>query len=1068
MSSASYRELEAVCRATDAALFLTDDQGRCLFINPAASKMTGYEPQELHHRPLYPLLRADDSSEPLAGPDEEVGQTYFLRKDGQAFEAIFNRHSVDSVYEVLELREVTAELRRERGLRLIAAVETELNRLAPPEQIIDAVGRALGDELGVNLCFFCDFQPDTDVLVVQHTWRRGKQPLSLMTFRASQFLTQDVLEASRRGEAFVVRDTERHSRVKAGPFAELNIRSFVAVPTDRGGEWRHLLVVCDERVREWPNDEISQLREVASRLFPGLERTRTEQALRESELKYRTLFETMNDGFAIVEMIYDDDHRPIDYRYLEVNPAFEKHTGFKEAAGKRVREFLPQISDEWVQTYADVVSSGEPVEFVAPARLMGRWFDISAYPFGDPKQGRLAVLFTDITERKRWEDQAAFLAGVTDDLALSTDEEEIIRAVGSRLGSFLGVSGYFIADVDESQTGATIAHSWTANEKEDIRGEYRLSDYVSESFVESARNAEILVVHDAETDPRTSEKDCSAKGMRAFVTLPIVRSGRWRYLFTVYDERARQWPEDDIRLLREVASRLFPRVERARVEAALRESESRYRALFNSIGQGFAVLEVIYAADGSPVDILLVETNPAFERHSGLENVAGRKLYEIQPTVSPDWLQVMAQVARTGKAERRIQYSDALHRWLEVDVFRVEGGHPHRVATLVSDISDRIRGEQALRAGDQRKDEFLAMLAHELRNPLAAIYNVARLLDTELLHRSAHSFVEILERQAGTLGRMVDDLLDVSRITRGLIQLHPSTTDLVTVAQRAATGMKAQMDDKHHQLRLDLPSEPVMVLGDEVRLEQILVNLLTNAAKYTDPGGHIALGMITGNDEVHIKVTDTGIGMSPDVLDRIFELFGQAERGLARSEGGLGIGLTIVKRLVELHGGQIEAHSEGPGAGAEFNIVLPLAPGGTVVAPAIPAKRAVAAAEKRILLVEDQQDIAETLALLLESSGHDVSIANDGEMAIAKAAELLPEVVLLDIGLPGIDGYEVAAQIRAHPLTRNTVLAALTGYGQDRDREMARGAGFDAHFVKPVDMAALNAFLDGLGNGSRP
>jgi CheY-like chemotaxis protein len=342
-----------------------------------------------------------------------------------------------------------------------------------------------------------------------------------------------------------------------------------------------------------------------------------------------------------------------------------------------------------------------------------------------------------------------------------------------------------------------------------------------------------------------------------------------------------------------------------------------------------------------------------------------------------------------------------------------------------------------------------------------------RLLDIQLHHRSAHSFVEILERQAGTLGRMVDDLLDVSRITRGLIQLHPSTTDLVSIARRAAAGVRAQMTEKRHELRLELPDLPVMVLGDEVRLEQILVNLLTNAAKYTDPGGDIALAVTTSIDNVHIKVTDNGIGMSPEVLDRIFELFGQAERGLARSEGGLGIGLTIVKRLVELHGGEIEAHSEGPGAGAEFNILLPLAPTGTTVTPAVPVHRETTAAKKRILLVEDQEDIAETMALLLESSGHEVSIANDGEIAIAKAAELLPEVVLLDIGLPGMDGYAVATQLRANPLMHNAVLAALTGYGQDRDKERARGAGFDAHFVKPVDMAALNAFLDGLNNPSR-
>jgi PAS domain S-box-containing protein len=663
MGNATYRELEAICNATDTALFLTDDQGRCLFMNSAASRLTGYEPEELDHRPLYRVLRGGHPAESETTADENGGEGFFVHKDGHLYEASFSRHRVDAQYQVLELRGLMTEKRRLKRLRLIAAIGTELNRAAPADDILAAVGRTLGEELGINICLFCDFDPTADTLKVQYTWRRDQKPRALTSYRASQFFTREVLEANRRGETFVVTDTARHSRLKPELFTEINLRSFVAVPTGRGRRWRHLLVVGDNRVRQWQDEELEELREVASRLFPGLERVQTEQALRESELKYRTLFETMNDGFAIIEMIYDERHQPIDYRYLEVNPAFEKHTGFKDAAGKRVRDFLPGISSAWLQTYADVVTSREPVEFVAPARLMGRWFDISAFPFGDAEQGRLAIVFTDVTETKRREVRTAFIAGVTEDLALNSGTEEIIQAVGKRLGGFLGISGYFMADIDEAQVTATIAQSWTASAGPDLRGVYHLPEYVSERFLTTAKTGEIVVVDDAEEDPRTLGRGYGKQGMRAFVTLPIVRSGRWRYLLTVYDERVRHWREDEIELLREVANRLFPRIERTRAQAALRESESRYRSLFESIGQGFAVLEVVYSPDGQPVDILMVETNPAFGRHSTISDATGRKLYEIHPAAHPQWLGIAAQVEKSGETERRIYSQCTLRYW---------------------------------------------------------------------------------------------------------------------------------------------------------------------------------------------------------------------------------------------------------------------------------------------------------------------------------------------------------------------------------------------------------------------
>jgi signal transduction histidine kinase/CheY-like chemotaxis protein len=395
---------------------------------------------------------------------------------------------------------------------------------------------------------------------------------------------------------------------------------------------------------------------------------------------------------------------------------------------------------------------------------------------------------------------------------------------------------------------------------------------------------------------------------------------------------------------------------------------------------------------------------------------------------------------------------------------------PVRVQTLVSVVHSALSTRrrqyemrdliEELRRSHRHKDEFLAMLAHELRNPLGAIGNTVKLLERSSHEETSRRYFAILNRQTNMLRGLVDDLLDVSRITRGLIELKQERVDLAAVANRALESVQPLMDDKRHEVSAALPRNAVQVVGDPVRLEQILVNLLTNAAKYTDPGGRIALSLERRGEWAELRVRDTGIGMTPEVLERVFELFGQAERGLARSEGGLGIGLTIVQRLVELHGGQIEARSEGLNKGAEFVVSLPLAPVEEAAPALVKQEPGAPIRTKRILVVEDSKDIAETLALLLEDSGHEVVLAHDGPSALEKAEETEPELILLDIGLPGLDGYEVAARLRQNPLTQQTILVALTGYGRAEDVERARAAGFDRHFTKPVDIDALEEFVN--------
>jgi PAS domain S-box-containing protein len=376
---------------------------------------------------------------------------------------------------------------------------------------------------------------------------------------------------------------------------------------------------------------------------------------------------------------------------------------------------------------------------------------------------------------------------------------------------------------------------------------------------------------------------------------------------------------------------------------------------------------------------------------------------------------------------------------------------------------ERLRLLNELKEADRRKDEFLATLAHELRNPLAPLRNAAELLRFETpAERELHWGRDVIERQVDSLTRLIDDLLDISRINRNKLELRTQRVGLAEVIAMAVESSRPLIDERRHALTVDLPSPPVYLDGDLVRLAQVFLNLLNNAAKYTEPGGRIWLiGEQQGSDVV-VRVKDTGVGIPAEKLSSVFELFFQVDGSLERSQGGLGIGLSLVRRLVELHGGRVKAHSEGVGKGSELTVCLPaLAEMPTAMPSREPDdnRRPRSTSARRVLVVDDNRDSADSLAMLLGLSGNDVATAYDGLEALEVAERLRPDVVLLDIGMPKLNGYETCRRIRAEPWGQRMVLIALTGWGQEQDRRRTGDAGFDAHVVKPVDPNALLTLL---------
>ena len=626
-----------------------------------------------------------------------------------------------------------------------------------------------------------------------------------------------------------------------------------------------------------------------------------EDELRQKEQQYRALFNSIEEGFYIVEMIFDESGRAVNHRYLEANASVARITGIQNAAGKLATDLIPEYDPAWRELFLDVLETGEPGQALVEVSRWEKWLDFSVTRLGERADNKLAVLVRDITERKRHED-------------------------------------------------------------------------------------------------------------------------------------------------------------------ALRFREERYRALFNSIDEGFYIIELIRDDAGKAVDYRFLEANPAAERHNGLSNPVGKTLSEVLPSPRLDWVARYDNVVRTGEPERFSDYSPSLGRWFDISVARLGDASSRQAAILFSDVTERKHNEEKLhrlaadlRQANQRQNEFLATLAHELRNPLAPIRTGLDLIHAGMEVSPPVARVhEMMDRQVNHLVYLIDDLLDLARVNSGKIVLKKSRHLLKDIVRHAIEASMPAIDAKGHRLSTDIAEEPIWVDADVNRLRQVIGNLLTNAAKYTPHGGNIMLSLQRRDGEAVISVSDNGIGIAAEDIPLLFDMFSQIGRGLGHAEGGLGIGLNLVKRLTEKHGGSVSVFSPGLNRGSTFTIRLPAAQRGTDTAGAPPQEDAPAAgAALRILVVDDNIDAAHMLKELLAVNGHDVRLAHDGAEALAAARHFTPELVLMDIGMPRMNGYEAAAAMRKEPGLQHAVLVAVTGLGMQADEARSLAAGFNHHFAKPLNLATL-------------
>jgi len=918
--------------------------------------------------------------------------------------------------------------------RFLLTLTDVLRGCGDTRAILQEVSAMLGRHFRVNRVGYGHVDERLDLIDYDVCWTDGSVPPLMGRFPASAF-GQPVIDRLRAGEPVVIANVRRHPLTSDAATIrtshEVDTRAILVVPLFKAGRLRTIVYLNQRPERQWTPHEVELMNEVAERTRELIERGRAEQALRESEARWRGLFERMGEGFFIAEAVRDDAGRMVDFRFVEANPAFERLTGIpvSQALGRTVREAIPGVQDEVIDAYARVVDSGESAEFElhVPA-LNDRWYEARARAIGN---GQFSVLFLEITQRKAAETALMLSEKRYRTLFESIDEGFcILQMVLDDAGQAHDYRFLEINPAFERHTGMAGALGRTVRE---------LVPGIEPSWVETygrvARTGEPL---------RFEEHAASM--------------GRW---FDVFAFRVGEPREHKVALL------FSDITQRKRAEHALREREAELREAQSLARLGSWYWDLATDLTEPSAELLRIfgfstpEQVPPFREQSGV-------LYP-----PPDWerLNAAAQQALAQGSSYAIDVR-ALHRggepiWVTArgTAVRDAQGRVVGLRGTVLDITERKLAEEALREADARKDEFLATLAHELRNPLAPISNGLAILR----HADPASPVgvrarELMERQLTHMVRLVDDLLDVSRVSRGKVALKKATVSLNAVVELALETSRPLIESARHALSVELPQEPVLLHADATRLAQVLSNLLNNAAKYTPEGGRIALrAERRAGERLSLSVSDNGMGIPAELLGQVFDLFMQVGSTLDRAQGGLGIGLSLARRLVEMHGGHISAESAGPNRGSTFVVDLPIGrPSAATPAGVgrVPGSGPDGSAGRRVLVVDDNVDAAETLALLLRMDGHGVHVVHDGLQAIAAAQAQLPELVFLDIGMPGLNGYEVAARLRAMPALAKTVLVAVTGWGTERDQDRTRAAGIDGHLTKPVGEEALARALE--------
>lgn len=777
----------------------------------------------------------------------------------------------------------------------------------------------------------------------------------------------------------------------------------------------------------------------------------------------------------MLEMLFDDAGNPFDYRFIDMNGAFSRHTGLVDAIGRTARELVPDLDPYWFATYGRVALTGESIHFENHEPAMHRWFDVYASRLGDAASRKVVLFFNDITSRK----------------LIETEREQLLRQ--------LTVASNRLTDVFKNAPAFMCVLRGPEHVFEMSNERYRQliggRDHIGSPIRDALPEVEGQGFFELLDQVFRTGETFSSNDMRLLLQRHPGSPAEIRYFDFMYmplrdangevtgivaqgvDLTDRKIAEERLRLLDAVSMATRDAMDPQTVMVAttkllgehlsvarcayadLEPDNDRFTIRHDWTASGIPTTVGTYSLDifgtraasemRTGTVLVIRNVDRELSRSDGADtfNAIGIKAIICCPLVKDDHLVAMMAV-----------HSAAPREWSSEDVALVQ-----EVAERSWAHVERVRSMEALREADQRKSEFLAALAHELRNPLAPIQTGLDILRIAAADPAAlEKTRSMMERQLRHLVHLVDDLLDVARITRGKIELRKENIELKHIVTSAIEASLPFIEAGRHDFSVRIPDEPILLNVDPTRISQVISNLLNNAAKYTPPGGKITLKALHNAREVEITVTDTGVGIPQNRLADVFEMFSQVGESTGRAQGGLGIGLTIVSSLVQLHGGTITVASDGPAKGSDFVVRLPLhiddKPSPSSISDRAPDQPN-QTTNLKILVIDDNEDAAETLSTLLLMDGYDTRVVNDGRSALDMAATFIPNIIFLDIGMPGMNGYEIIAALRKMDAAKKAVIIAVTGWGTDSDRQRTREAGFDYHLTKPASYEDVQALL---------
>lgn len=1062
--------------------------------------------------------------------------------------------------------DITARQAAQASVAFLSHLSQQLATVTEAAEVNRLATQAVGEFLQVHRCYLVEVLPDGRHVKILTDWRQTGPDLAGV-YGLDDFGNAEWLAAQERG-AIAVDDLRSHPWTKdfADNYVPIHMQAYAVAPYLRDGRWVAAIGVSSDLPRHWTAEDMALLENVVARVWPVIERARSVEALRESEERFRSLFGSIDEGFCIIEMIFDAQGKAADYRFIQANRAFESLTGLRDVIGKTALELVPDLERFWIEAYGQAAITGEPVRFENKSESMGRWFDVHASRLGDAGSHRVAVVFSNITERKRAEEALALLTLSSEqqrrlyqtiltnspDLIYVFDLNHRFTYANQALLTMWGRTWEDSVGKNCLELGYEPWHAAMHDEEIDrviatrqpIRGEVpfagtqgrRIYDYIFVPVIGSDGEVEAISGTTRDVTERKEAEEAVRQRTAQFETLlnqaplgvylvddqfrithvnPSARpvfAGLPDVIGRDFDEVIRfLWPKDFadevLGVFRHTleTGEPFASAERGAVRQDLRtteyyewrtdritlpdghhgvvcyfqditahvrarerilESEERFRTLVS------VITDVPWVADAGGA---FSSPQPAWQAFTG-QNWEEYREFRWLNALHPEDRDAFRTLWRQS-CEHGAQFESHGRMWhagtqqwrhfvARAAPLRYQDGSVREWVGTCTDTDVQQRAEEALRdardeaeKASRAKDRFLAVLSHELRTPLTPVLMALAALEHDPeLSAAARDDVAMMKRNIELETKLIDDLLDLSRITSGKLELKAQPVDLREAVLRVCDICRPQAHEQGVRLVLEPTSEPLRVSADAARLQQMLWNVVRNAIKFTPEGGTVTVtaARLPG-ERCEIRVQDTGIGIPAASLPHIFDAFEQGGSQITRQFGGLGLGLAITKTLVELHGGAIRAESTGENQGATFVLELRATEDADSVSPPDGIAAAVADARKpRLLLVDDHSDTLRTLGRMLQRAGYDVLTACDVASAASLAENEVFDLLVSDLGLPDGSGYEVIRHVRRY---RDVPGIAMSGYGMEEDLRRSHDAGFAEHLVKPIDIAQLVAAI---------